>query len=330
MRHNCRKCRWERCRAAGAQLQVSVLPVPRKEESLVWLSPQPTITRLAPLFKLEHLMRGYDDFLAAQRALVVELHPELVGNDQQLVRVKKTLLALMEQKSLPLLFRFYSDHFGPLSKLGKQQKINLVMKSYSEFGIFHKAFLTSCFFPHVDDERLAIFNGYFGMFDFGRHGAEVCRPHWFFEGFVENEKIDTYVSVISPMMSRLYRQVRRFKSQGFRQFDVCGILLLIICKHLDNEHLMTDEMVAYKEELLAEWMERLRREFQPSEVITEFTKRMFFYYESDHVCREFNRAFTVLSAFWIRTDEHAYADVEREMQKLSSDVSPREKTTRDA
>ncbi|KAI6224495.1 Nuclear receptor [Aphelenchoides fujianensis] len=230
-RHNCRKCRWERCRAAGAQLQVSVLPVPPKEEPLLCLSLQPRSSRVVPLLKLEHLMRGYDEFLAAQRALIVDLHPELAGIDQQLLRVKKSFLASMEQKSLPFLLRFYNDHCGPFSKLGKQQKIDLVMKSYLEFGIFHKAFLTSRFFPQVDDERLAIFNGYFGMFDFGRHGAEVCQPHWFFEGFVEDEKIDTYVSVITPMMSRLYRQVKRFKAQGFRQFDVCVVLFLMVCKH---------------------------------------------------------------------------------------------------
>lgn len=92
---------------------------------------------------------------------------------------------------------------------------------------------------------------------------------------------------------------------------------------MDNQHLMTDEMLAYKEELLAEWMERLGRECGAAAGIPAFTKRLFFFYESDHVCREFKRAFTVLRAFWIRTDEGAYNDAENEMKKLQLDECER-------
>ncbi|KAI6189467.1 hypothetical protein M3Y97_00011600 [Aphelenchoides bicaudatus] len=242
--------------------------------------------------KLDELVKGYDLFLLAQRSLFTMKHPEL-GMEEQFIRPKKKYLSKMEVDSIPLVLNLFNNHFGiPFKKLGKQQKVDLVINAFDDFSLFNKAYLTCKFFPNIEDDRIAHTQGYYTA-------TTQIDPEWFFEGYVVVDRIHEYIQIIEPIRMKMLRSVNKARQLKARKIDFLAFMFLALWKHVEYANLLTDEMTTYKEELLKEWMDSLRDDYGEDSV-KRFAQLMIFYYESDDLALELVKSKMVLRVYLLR------------------------------
>ncbi|KAI6212885.1 hypothetical protein M3Y94_00082400 [Aphelenchoides besseyi] len=305
--------RWRFWRKRRIDYEISKVQLPAIDQTTIREQPTSSCSHLLP--KLDALVRGFDELLEAQRSLIVNRHPELKITDDQMIRPKKKLIVDVHCDTLPLILHYYNNYFGPFKKLGKLQKINLVMESNQEFHFFMKCYLTKHFFPNIEDKRVMNANGYYSNNDFN-------DVQWFFEGFVQPELVSKYVRVIAPLMRRILPRVTKFKAFGFRKVDAIAMIFLNLWRYVEFKNLLTDEMSEYKEAILTEWMLSLRATYGEAQMTQRFTQLMVFYYECDDAAAETEKAQTVLRAHLIRRDDELLSDVEAKMKKLDIDSIP--------
>lgn len=116
-----------------------------------------------------------------------------------MIRPKKKLLSSMDIECIPLVLKFFNEHFGPFKKLAKTQKIAIVTEVFDGFSTYNKIWLTLKHFPDINDPRLAHANGYYAIFN----GNSKSEQYWFFEDYVVPDKIDEYVKYV--FLRSIYR-----------------------------------------------------------------------------------------------------------------------------
>jgi hypothetical protein len=64
--------------------------------------------------------------------------------------------------------------------------MDIISNVLPEFGVFHRAYLTSHYFSDLEDSRVMFTNGYYMCLD-------LSLIEWFLDGVVVSEKIDDYL-----------------------------------------------------------------------------------------------------------------------------------------
>ncbi|KAI6237802.1 Nuclear receptor [Aphelenchoides besseyi] len=304
----CKSCRIKLIKEAGASIELKDNPPTD--------IPQLTSTKkdAAKCLKLKQVLSGYEEYLIAQRSVLIQITPELSFDENAAIPAQKKLLNEAEKRSLPLLIRMFNENFGPFRDLPKKIKIKMIMDVMQDFGVFNRAWLTHKYFP-TDNTRLMFLNGYYVPFV-----NSVDMFEWFFRDFVEHSHINNYLAVICPLIRKYMRNCIRFRNLECRQIDIAAMIFLALWKRIEYANYMTDELAAYKDSLIVEWIADLRKHWGSKKGIQQFTNLMTFYVSCDDITTEVKNAMTVLRVKDLRDEEDEMCDLDKHLTKLNLDV----------
>ncbi|KAI6230041.1 COUP transcription factor 2 [Aphelenchoides fujianensis] len=308
-RTSCRACRMRKIKEAGAQLEGSSPPaiLPAK-------SKKPTAS-VQKGERLQRILSGYTELLQAQRSIVVHMFPQLGIEAGRSIPAQKLMMSNVEKRSLPCLIRFFNENFGPFRSISRKQKLRIILDVFHDFIVLNRAYLTAKYFPSEDDRRVMFHEGLFVVFV---PTEEMVR--WFFHDFIAPNQIENYMSVVLPLIRKYCRSNVQFKRLKCRQTDIAGMIFLALWKRIEYAGLMTDELAAYKEAVVAEWAADLRRELGAKEAIQQFAKLMSFYVDSDGLTNELKAAETVLRVKSLREEEDEMCNIEAHLKSLDFGV----------
>jgi hypothetical protein len=149
-------------------------------------------------------------------------------------------LARMQQNSISPMFQMFNVHYGPFGKLTSTEKVKVISQAYHDISNFHRAYLTSCVFPDLNDIRVMVTNGYFLKMD-------LSLLQEFMEGYMCDEKVAELAkypfcfiaslidylcrATMSMLTYKILKNCRKFKQLRIRKEDTVVLLFLSIYKH---------------------------------------------------------------------------------------------------
>lgn len=74
---------------------------------------------------------------------------------------QKKLITTVEKQSLPPLVTMFAEHYGPFKKFESKQKLDIIADVLSDFGVFHRAYLTGYYFPQYTCNNVRVDKVYF-------------------------------------------------------------------------------------------------------------------------------------------------------------------------
>ena len=117
---------------------------------------------------LNRILEGYNQFLNIQRSIHVTLTPEIGLGNKNVILSQKKMMTIVEKQSLSPLMSMFNEYFGPFKRLSSSQKVNhlsinpqstfqmdIIADVLPDFGVLHRAFLTSHYFPEIEDQRVS-------------------------------------------------------------------------------------------------------------------------------------------------------------------------------
>ncbi|KAI6190408.1 hypothetical protein M3Y97_00114500 [Aphelenchoides bicaudatus] len=276
-RTSCRSCRFQQTLKAGVCLDAL-----RK-------SNEPNV-RSKPKSKqiLEELVNAYENFMTAQRSLHLALSPEIGLDDKKLILAQKKQIVDVERKTLPIIVCFFNEHFGPFKNLKQDQKIKVISDTLGDFGILHRAYLTSLFFPDEDDSRVCFTNAYYMLMD-------PNLIEWFFDGYIPLDRIDEHLNIVAPLVKTYQKNIIKFKKLEARKVDVVVLMAFALWKRIELANLLNEDLIEYKERIILDWTKNLNKTYGPKDGNLRLAKFMQFFFETDDLANEFQKIVTLLN-----------------------------------
>ncbi|CAD5232811.1 unnamed protein product [Bursaphelenchus xylophilus] len=257
---------------------------------------------------LRRMVEGYDVYCDHQLENIKKMHPNIDFTMGTFITPQKRYIFEADCQSIKGLMRMLTEHFGPFKKLSQNDRINVLSLAHPEIRFYHECCLTSQVCPSTTDPKVVFSPVYW---------ADLTNINfkWWFKDYLNPDEMDWYFKTIMPLAPMYVGLINEFKKLGMQKADAVVLMFLALYKHIEFRDLLSKEMKAFKDRVMAEWSIHLKQRFG-DKAPERLTKFMMFYGKVDKMHMDTAHSRTQLKV--LRNGKSDFSDclIEEELMRL--------------